>query len=272
MVNSKYAGLAPIPALLASLLTLIVYFYPERSHANISIFDLPPPFSFAHSLFLGISALIVAYFFARGFLSSRSFSLVALGLGSLILGLGFLLSQILGGAPFGGPNQLTGISSLVFLFAGIFFGAFATLNLFDKTVRFGKPIVTLLTGYTGGAALVVVAILAVETKSVPDFFVSGVGPTLIREQVLGLAILLFSYSSIILMRNYSRSRDSILFWFSLGLASISIGFLSAFFGSFPGGPFSWLGRISLAVGGIYFLVAIALAYRGTRRKEADRPT
>ncbi len=261
-MNAKYAGLTPIPILLAGLVILILLFYPERVHASGLVFELPAPFSSAHSFFLSFSSLIVAYFFARGFIATGSFNMVALGLGSLILGLGFLLSQILGGPPFGGPNQLTGISSLVFLFSGAFFGAFATLDLLEKTVRLGKHIVTVLVGYAGGVVLVVVLILAVETRSVPAFFVPGVGPTLLREQVLGLAIFFFSFSSIVLMRNYARSHDHILYWFSLAFASVSIGFLSAFLGSFPGGPFSWLGRISVAVGGIYILVAIAVAYRG----------
>ncbi|MBI2183607.1 MAG: hypothetical protein HYU39_01460 [Thaumarchaeota archaeon] len=190
--------------------------------------------------------------------------MVALGNASLVLGLGFLLSQLLGNAPFGGPNQLVGISSLVFLFSGLFFAIFATLSLFGRVMQFGKPIVTLLVDYMGSVVLVAVLILAVETRLVPDFFVQGVGPTLVRQQVLGASILLFSYSSIVIMRNFATSRTAILYWFSLGLGLIALGFLSAFLGKVPGGPFSWLGRISLALGGIYLIVSILEALKGVK--------
>ncbi len=261
-MKTKYLGLIPIPLLLASMLIVILTFYPEQNLPRSMVFELPSPFSSAHSVFLSISALVVAYFFARSFLSAGSFNLIALGNASLVLGFGFLLSQILGSAPFGGPNQLTGISSLVFLFSGIFFAVFATLSLFGKSIQVGKPIVTLLLAYVTSVLLVVVVIVVVEARLLPDFFVKGVGPTALREQVLGAAVVLFSYSSMVLIRNYARSHVSVIYWFSLGLASIAVGFLSAFLGKVPGGPFSWLGRITVAVGGIYFIVAILAAYRG----------
>ena len=265
-MNSKYLGLIPIPILLAGLLVVILTFYPEQNLPRDLVFELPSPFSSAHSLFLSISALIVAYFFARSFLSGGSFNLIALGNASLVLGFGFLLSQILGSAPFGGPNQLTGISGLVFLVSGNIFSAFAILSLFGKSIQIGRPVVTLVVTYIASIALVFLIISVVEARLLPDFFVKGVGPTALRGQVLGAAVVLFSYSSVVLIRNYARSHISILYWFSLGLAAIAVGFLSAFLGKVPGGPFSWLGRIAVSVGGIYFIVAILAAYRGIEAK------
>ena len=265
-MNAKHAGLVPLLVVLASLLVFILSFYPEQNLSPNLIFNLPAPFSSAYAFLLSISALVVAFFFARGFLSSGSLYLITLGSGSLILGLGFLLSQILGSAPFGGPNQLTGISSLVFLASGVFYSASVTLSLVGKTVRLEKSALALLVGYAGSIALVIVAIVSVEMKFTPDFFVSGVGPTLLRQQVLGAAIVLFAYASVVLMRNYTVSEVSILYWFSLGLAAIAVGFLSAFLGKVPGGPFSWLGRISLIVGGIYFVVSISQSYKGSEAK------
>ena len=271
MMHGKYVGLIPVPVVLASLMILILVVYPEQNLPRSLVFELPSPFSSAHSLFLSVSALIVAYFFARSFLSGGSLNLVALGNGSLVLGLGFLLSQMLGNAPFGGPNELVGISSLEFLLAGAFFGAFSTLNLLGKTMQFGRPIVTLLVNYAGSIALVFVLIALVETKLLPNFFIPGVGPTLFRAEVLGASLMLFSYSSIVLIRDYSRSHALILYWFSLALALVAVGFLSALLGRVPGGPFSWLGRIALAVGGIYFIVSILEAYRLKNHEQVKRP-
>ncbi len=266
-MNAKHWGLIPLLVVLASLLVFVLSFYPEQNLPPSLIFNLPSPFSSAYAFVLSLSALVVAFFFARGFLSNGSLYLVTLGSGSLVLGLGFLLSQILGTAPFGGPNQLTGISSIVFLFSGIFYGASVTLNLFGKAVRLEKSAPALFAGYAGSIALVIIAILSVEWSLTPDFFAKGIGPTLLRQQVLGVAALLFAYSSLVLMRDYTRSKGAILYWFSLGLAAIAVGFVSAFLGKVPGGPFSWLGRTSLIVGGIYFIVSILQAFKGTEAKK-----
>ncbi len=125
---------------------------------------------------------------------------------------------------------------------------------------------TLIVAYVASIVLVLFVTLVVEARLLPDFFVKGGGPTALREQVLGAAVVLFSYSSVVLIRNYAKSHVSILYWFSLGLASIAVGFLSAFLGKVPGGPFSWLGRIAVSIGGIYFIVAILAAYRGIEAK------
>jgi len=265
-LNTKYAGLVPLTVVLVGLLFLVTSYYPEQNLPRNLVYELPAPFSSAHSIFLSISALVVAYFFARGSTSRASYNMIALGSGSLILGLGFLLSQILGNAPFGGPNQLVGISSLVFLASGLFYAAFATLSLFGKTLSSGKPGLSFLAGYAGGIAIVVATILSVELSLLPDFFVPGKGPTLLREETLGAAVVLFSYSATFLMRSYRQHKISVLFWFSLGLAANAVGFLSAFLGKVPGGPFSWLGRLSLILGGIYFGASILAAYEKTGAK------
>jgi hypothetical protein len=256
--------------MLVGLLVLLLSFYPENNLPRNFFYELPAPFSSAHSIFLSISALIVAYFFARSSVSNASSNLIALGSASLILGLGFLLSQILGNPPFGGPNQLVGISSLVFLASGLFYGGFSTLSLFGKTVPSGMPKLTLLASYVGCVALVIVIILSVETNLLPLFFVSGKGPTLLRQTSLGAAVVLFSYSAVVVMRSYRQRKTPVLFWFSLGLAANAVGFLSAFLGRVPGGPFSWLGRISLIFGGIYFGASILAAYEKTDAK-ANEP-
>jgi len=265
-LNAKFAGVVPIFIVLVGLLVLLLSFYPEQDLPRNLVYELPAPFSSAHSIFLSASALVVAYFFARRFISRASSNLITLGSASLILGLGFLLSQILGNAPFGGPNQLVGISSLVFLVSGLLYGASSTMSLLGKTVSPGKPRLTFIAAYAGSVALVFVVILSVESSLLPAFFAPGKGPTPLRQEALGAAVVLFSYSAVVLMRNYRRHKTSVLFWFSLGLAANAIGYLSAFLGRVPGGPFSWLGRISLVLGGIYFGASILAAYKKTEAK------
>jgi hypothetical protein len=259
--------------MLVALTYLVVLYYPESARLpRYLIFNPPFPYSSLHTLVLACSAVMVAYFFARGFLSSGSLNLIPLGNASLILGLGFLLASILGEPPFGGPGQLVAISTLVFFVTGCLLGIFATLSLLNKAPRLeGRETVVTAT-YLGSVLVVVLIILAAETRLASTaFFVPQSGPTVLRGEMLGVAILLFSYSSIVLMKDYRASRASVLYWFSLGLASIAIGFASAFLGTFPGGPLSWLSRTLVAVGGIYFLLAIFATYKRTGAKKPIHP-
>jgi hypothetical protein len=215
--------LIPFPIMITVLIYLVLRYYPETTRLpQTLIFNPAFPYSSLHTFFLAASALIVAYFFARGFLSSGSLNLVTLGTGSLILGLGFLLGSILGNPPYGGSVQLVGITNSTQVCAGAFFGTFATLSLLNKAPRLGKRMLTVAGTYIGAILVVVLIALITEFKITPPFYVLGSGPTLFRREVLSAAFPLFSYSSIVLMNDYRASRASVLYWFSLGLASIAV--------------------------------------------------
>ena len=263
-LRRKIVGIIPLLLVLVGLAVLVAYFYPEPTNPPVLSFELPYPFSFTHSIFLSVSSLVAAYFFGRGFLAHGSVDLLVLGGGSTVLGLGFLLSQVLGYPPYGGPNELVGISSVSFIMSGIFFGAFATLSFSGRRsyISNRKGFLTILYGVS--LLLVLGTTLVFELGLAPAFFAAGVGPTGLRGQVLGLATLLYAFASAAPMRSYYISKNDILYWFSLGLGAVSVGFLCALFGKIPGGLYSWLGRFALELGGVYLIIAIFRAYRGEK--------
>jgi hypothetical protein len=263
-LRNKIVGLVPLLLVFVGLALLVAYFYPEPTNPPVLKFELPYPFSFAHAIFLSVSCLVSAYFFGRGFLDHGSVDLLALGGGSIVLGLGFLLSQILGSGPYGGPNELVGISSVSFLMSGIFYGAFATFSISGRRSFISNRRGVLTLFYAVSLFLVLGTTLVFELGLAPAFFAAGVGPTGIRGQVLGLATLLYAFASAALMRSYTVSKNDILYWFSLGLGAVSVGFLSALLGTIPGGLYSWLGRFALELGGVYIIMAIFRAYRGEK--------
>src|SRR6266516_1917139 len=59
------------------------------------------------------------------------------------------------------------------------------------------------------------------------------------------------------------SRSGILFWYSMALASTTIGLAAFYFGRTVGDPIAWTGRIATYLGGIYSLIAIWSASRGS---------
>jgi hypothetical protein len=263
-LRSKIFGLIPLLLVFVGLAVLVAYFNPEPTKPPILSFELPYPFSFTHSIFLSVSCLVAAYFFGRGFIANGSIDLLVLGGGSIVLGLGFLLSQVLGYRPYGGPNELVGISSVSFLMSGIFYGAFATFSLSGRRsyISNRRGFLTIL--YAVSLLLVLGTTLVFELGLAPAFFATGIGPTGLRQQVLGLATLLYAFTSAALMRSYTISKNDILYWFSLGLGAVSVGFLSALFGKIPGGLYSWLGRFALELGGVFIIIAIFRAYRGKK--------
>ena len=137
-MNLRQLGLLPILFISGALVVLVSFFYPESVLPKSFVYELPAPFSFSHSLFLSFAAIFMSYFFARGYVRSGSVNLVTLGVGSLILGAGFLTSQILGSPPFGVANELVGISSLAFLSAGILFAILVGTGNIDMFLAVGK--------------------------------------------------------------------------------------------------------------------------------------
>jgi hypothetical protein len=260
--------LIPFPVVLGTLVYFVISFYPESSRLPKSlIFNPPFPYSSLHTFFVFFSTLLVAYFFARSFLSSGALNLITLGTGSLILGLGFAVGSILGNHPYGGSGQLLTISNITFLVTGILFGTFATFSLLNRTPSLGKRRGVVVASYLGGILIVVLIAAVAETKVASDFYTIATGPTLFRDEVLGAAVVLFAYSSIVLLKDYFASRATVLFWFSLGLGSMALGYCCALLGTFPGGPLSWLARITIALGGVYFLVAVLTTFRKIRMEK-----
>jgi len=271
-LNTKALGLIPLFVLFAGLAVFVSYFYPEQIRPPVFAFELPSPLSSAYSLLLSASALAVAYFFGRGFLRERSVGLLVLGGGSLILGLGYPLSQVLGNQPFGGPNQLIGVGRISFLMAGLFYATFAAISLSGRAVSSGRPKTWLALEYGAAVGLILATAIVLETSLAPSFFKAGSGPTLLASQVFDLTLVLFAATSIILMKSYLTARSKIIYWFTLGIASLSVAVLAGLLGRVPGGLFAWQGRFSVAIGGVYFILAIIEAFKIEKRPLSSSTT
>jgi hypothetical protein len=271
-LNLRQLGLLPIVFISGALVVLVSFFYPESVLPRGLTYTLPAPFSYSYSYFPFLAAIVMSYFFARGFLSSHSVNLATLGVGSLVMGAGFLVPQIIVYLLPASANELMGISSLVFLFSGILFTAFSTLSLVTSDGTASRPVGLLVLGYTGGLVLVGLITVSAASNVLPPFFAPGKGPTLFRGAVIAVSIILYAYSSLVIMRSYLSTRDDILYWFSLGLAATALAFLGVLLGTFPGGPYSWLSRVSLIVGGVYFVAALRIAYKSVGSSRSIRAT
>jgi len=74
---------------------------------------------------------------------------------------------------------------------------------------------------------------------------------------------MYAASSILFMRLYRDSRSGILFWYSMALALTTVGLGAFYFGRTVGDPIAWAGRIAIYLGGVYSLIAVWSAVRGS---------
>src|SRR5438132_8314647 len=121
----------------------------------------------------------------------------------------------------------------------------------------------LLLAYGGAVGFLVALTVFALLGATPAFFVPGAGSTLLRQVVVAAGLFMFSASSILFMRLYHDSRSGILFWYSMALALTTIGLAAFYFGRTVGDPIAWTGRIATYFGGVYSLIAIWSAIRGS---------
>ncbi len=90
----------------------------------------------------------------------------------------------------------------------------------------------------------------------PVFFVDGVGVTLIAQVVFSTAVIFFSLASMLFLRQYSKTKSNVLYWYALALVLDALGS----FGVTLQVQFSdivvWTGRTGLYFGTVYYLIAL----------------
>jgi hypothetical protein len=255
----KILGLIPILAII--IVMVILYML------NINtVFDPPYLLTILSTVFISATSFVVSYISTKGYLKTGSLSLSLLSSGVLILGLVFLIAGW--GKDLVGVNAMVTIHNLgVFFSSCIFFGG-AILSLgwpsYQGILPFSfKKRATL--AYVGVTVFVIFLTMATLQGFLPLFFVQGVGPTPLRQWVIGTAAVLFALSAIVFMRLYFKTNSNILYWYSLALTLFAFGFLDIFLVKTTGNPLTWIGRSTQYFGGLYFLIAVLTTVRQTSK-------
>lgn len=232
-----------------------------------AVFEPPLLLPLLTAVFLSIIPLVVAYFSARSYVSSGSRNLLLLGCGMLAFGSGSLLAGWLIAAP-GGPNVAVTIHNGGALVSAGFHTAGAILTSAGILTDAGKRGCTLkvLLAFLGVLAFTALLTTASLLGALPPFFIQGVGPTAVRQAVLGTAMALFAFASLLFMIRYARTRSDFLYWYSLALALLAVGLSALFLQKAVGSPIGWAGRSAQYLGCIYFLIAVLTAARGARAR------
>jgi PAS domain S-box-containing protein len=244
-----YFGLLPVMLFFA--LIIWEHLFPSSARVYEPRFLLP-----IMNTILFLAAGVIAYIARRIYLITGAPSILWVGCGVLTLGVGAVTAGWLIW-PFG-PNVNVTIFNLGALLAAIcHLGAVITIlgerpgeaeiSRRQQNVRLGY-----LAVIVGMALLVVLAI----TGLTPPFFIQGQGPTLIRQNVVAWAIVLFVVSSLFTMNRFLRQRASFLYWYSLALALLALSVLGFFLQPAVGSPIGWVARSAYVLAAIYFLISV----------------
>ena len=220
-----------------------------------------------NTIFTAIIPVVVAFFAARTYLRTGSFSVLLMGCGMLGFGLcagsAGWLREMQGGANFNVTIYNTGalLGSLCHITG-------AAINYSGKPYEWElkRQKRTVMPAY---AAIIVFAVLlsfATVQQVIPPFFIQGSGPTPLRQIVLGLAIFLYVLSSLFFMNNYFRIKSDFLYWYSLCLVMLALGLFAFYIEKVVGSPIGWVGRASNYGGTIFSLIAILAAVRSGKSK------
>ncbi|MCX9010720.1 MAG: PAS domain S-box protein [Candidatus Methanoperedens sp.] len=256
----KYIAAIPILALVVIIAILALL--------DIKVvFEPPLLLPILNTVFISAISFAVSYISMRSYLASGSLGILMLGCGTLAFGSGSLFAGWLIGAPDGANISVTIFNigalagSIFHLMSAVLTSTKANPELASKP-RKRKVILAYL-----GVLIFIILITTASLKGIiPPFFIQWVGPTYLRQVVLGTAVALFATSALLFIRLYSRLKEDFLYWYALGLILIATGLLAVFIPSNVGSPIGWAGRSAQYLGGIYFLIAILTTIRRARTR------
>lgn len=213
-------------------------------------------------------SFIVAYVAVRSFLIDGSPSLLLMGCGVLAFGMA-TVSTYLGTLPGEANAAVTAYNTISLLASGFQFASAIQASKGSlRVARMGRTVAIL--SYLG--VLVSAALLTIGSLegAFPLFFVQGIGATPLRNVVLGTAIILFAASSALFMKLYYRSKSDAVYWYSLGLAFMTLGLSSFFLVTAVGDLTNWLGRFAQSLGSFCFLISVLVVVRDARGEIEER--
>jgi PAS domain S-box-containing protein len=263
--DKRYLAFIPIPTLVVVISVLYLIVKP-------SLFYEPPwLLPLTNAVFVTVVFLIVAYIAMKNYKATGRIQILLLGCGVLAFGIGGVVAGFVRSIPGAGANLNVTIYNTGALIGALFHFAAALILLAGISPEVGseRKGFWLVFSYVGLIAFMALFTIASLRGSIPAFFIQSVGPTALRQGVLGSADILFAFSFFIFMGLYLRNGEVFLYWYSSALALTSISLTAFFIEGAVGSPIGWTGRFSQYLGGIYFLVAVITAIRSAKARRTS---
>jgi hypothetical protein len=211
----------------------------------LDILDIPgtigPPIllPILHTVFIGLVSLAGIIIATRSFSTFGSWPNLMIG-GAL---LSFALAHLAGGwltGPLGANTGMTSHNAESLLSSALFsLGALLSLRAVKPTKEAGR-VSTIIIFYVAILAAQTVLVIFSFQRLIPPFFVSGAGPTILRQVVVGFSAGLFFLAALLYFVYNRRVKSDFLYWYVLGLALVGIAFVTLLFETTIGDAFAWL--------------------------------
>jgi signal transduction histidine kinase len=211
-------------------------------------------------LFMTLASCVVAYLASRSFLARGSVGLLLLVCGILFWGFSGVMALVTGRGDFNVSVTVHNLS--------VWLAAFCHLMgvmLSSQPARGGSQRGWwLLAAYVATAGVLAVVARAAAAGWVPIFFVQGEGGTLVRQIVLGSAIVMFIASTLALRAQYRAVYSSFAHWYALGLALTAAGLFGVLISTVHSSALNWTGVLTQCLSGVYLVAAAFAAARESR--------
>lgn len=257
----KSVGLAPVVAMAAIIGFLTVF------GQGYGTFNIPALSLGLQLVFVLGTGIAVAYVSARAYNQSGSLNIVLLGTALLISGMASTVSLWTltpNVPPTLTPNEAVTIGNLGIMIAAfvLFLSGIAVL-IDTRSVEPERRRFVLTVSYVGGLVLVMLITILASSDVLPAFLTSG-GPTVLRIVVLTTSVILILISSLLFALRYQRSRSTIIYWHTLGLALFGLALVASVLTVHLGEAMNWASKTALYLSAVYFFVAIQSS--GTREE------
>jgi PAS domain S-box-containing protein len=263
-MDKRYLGFLPIPALVVIIAALYFTISPSVFYEPAWLIPI------SNTLFVAVICFAVAYIAMRNYKATGRIQILLLGCGVLIFGIGGAIAGFVRGLP-GGANLNVTIYNTGALIGALFHFIAAIILLAGISPELGsrQKGTWLVVGYPGVIIFMALLTAASLAGVIPAFFIQSVGPTPLRQGILGTADILFIFSFLIFIGMYFRNKEVFLYWYALALALTSISLTAFFIQHSVGSPVGWAGRFSQYLGGIYFLISLVTATRSARDRRTS---
>ena len=216
-----------------------------------------------------IPSILISIITVRSFLRSGSWSVLWLGIGTIIFGLSTFFRALF--LNISTDNIALTIGTLGSFMAAILFliGGFFIYNKINFTVLKSKRLSILLQIYAIFLLLLTFIIVICYNGILPTFFISGTGSTLIRELIIALSVIFTFLAALMILIEYYHSKSLFLYLYGLGIMLISIGMYGTIFIISTLTPIFWISRSIQLLGGIYLLIATLILRQIARQQNVS---
>ncbi|MDR3563743.1 MAG: ATP-binding protein [Negativicutes bacterium] len=252
-----------VPILLVSIpFGLLISNDPTLRPVMVPVFSL----SLLNILCIALPAFAISYIAARAYRANGSASLLFLGAGFLVSGIGSLLSAGMLSLT-GSPNLLVTIHNSGMLLSSFCFlsSSWLLISRYRAAVDQKRHLLPIL--YGGTTFFLMVLTLLAANGLTPLFFIQGQGPSALRQLVLVVATVFYSQTILLLLIKYARTRTAFLLWYALSLFLITAGLLLILLQHNIGSLTNLLGRSAQYLGHLYALVAVFVGIKEAKHRQ-----